>query len=34
MNKKMDSLQVLQFIDVACVFALVGFGYAIATTLS
>ncbi len=34
MNKDMNPLQILQVIDVALVFALLGFGYAIVTTLS
>jgi hypothetical protein len=34
MNKNMNPLQILQVIDVAMVFALIGFGYALYTTMS
>jgi phosphate/sulfate permease len=34
MNKNMNPLQILQIVDVALVFGLLGFGYAIVTTLS
>jgi hypothetical protein len=34
MEKETKSIQLLKFVDVAAVFALVGFGYAISLTLS
>ena len=34
MDKETKSIQLLKFVDVAAVFALIGFGYAISTTIS
>jgi len=34
MEKESKSIQLLKFVDVAAVFALIGFGYAISSTLS
>lgn len=34
MEKQSNSLQVLKIVDVACIFALIGFGYAISLTIA
>ena len=34
MEKESKAIQILKFVDVAAVLALVGFGYAVSTTLS